>query len=76
MRHVLIAVAAGLILAGTSLASAQTRLQPSGEQPMSPGSAAPNCDTPEGKASAHNGQPCNPNTTAPNPTRRPYGSRE
>jgi hypothetical protein len=75
MRHVLITVAAGLVLAGASVAGAQTRLQPSGEQPANPGSAAPDCGTPEGKAAVHNGQPCNPRI-APNPARRPYGSRE
>ena len=52
MRHVLITVAAGLVLAGATVAGAQTRLQPSGEQPASQGSAAPNCGTPEGKAAA------------------------
>ena len=75
MRHVLIVVAAGLMFAGASVAGAQTRPQPSGEQPLSAGSAAPNCGTPEGKERVQNGQPCNPNT-APNPTRRPNGSRE
>ena len=76
MRGVVIAVTAALVLAGTSVAGAQTRLQPPGEQPTSPGSAAPDCNSREGKASANNGQPCNPSTAAPNPVRRPNGSRE
>ena len=76
MRRVLVAVTAALVFAGTSVAGAQTRLQPSGEQPTSQGSAAPDCNSPEGKASASNGQPCNPSTAAPNPVRRPEGSRE
>jgi hypothetical protein len=76
MRRVLITLAAGLLVTGVSVAGAQTRLQPSGEQPTSPGSAAPNCGTPEGSAAVHNGQPCNRSTAAPNAVRRPNGTRE
>ena len=38
MRRILVAVTAALVFAGTFVAGAQTRLQPSGEQPTSPGS--------------------------------------
>ena len=77
MRHGLIVMAAGLVLAGTSMAGAQTRLQPSGQQPTTSNRAAPDCGMANTKDSGpNNAQPCNPSNVAPNPIRRPNGTRE
>ena len=77
MRHALIVMAAGLILAGTSAAGAQTRVQPSGEQPTTSNPAAPECGMADAKDSGpNNGQPCNPSNVVPNAVRRPNGTRE
>ena len=77
MRNVLIAAAAGLLLAGVSVAGAQTRLQPSGQQPTTSNSAASDCGMANTKDSGpNNAQPCNPHNVAPNPSRRPNGTRE